>query len=121
MGPWLLLSPLLWVFYGKVKSTTLTVVGLASTNLQHERLTSGLMEGRLDSGASLADPASISFDAGGANRATFGFASVGLFADHRVDSGLQNFEPRGMPLEEVDDDCQVYGLDSLARKRSRQM
>lgn len=95
---------------------------------QHERLSSGLMEGRFDSGASLADPATISFDGAGgfgqiddeiqcgmgsdwpdgnvmsvqmydqANEATFGFASIGMFADNSVDSGLEGFEPQGMPL-----------------------
>ncbi|KAJ9270731.1 hypothetical protein DTO212C5_3228 [Paecilomyces variotii] len=95
---------------------------------QHERLNTDLFEGRFDSGASNADPATISFDAAGAfdqiessvecytdgswpdgnvlsvqmydqaNQATFGFASIGIFADNSVDSGLEGFEPSGMPL-----------------------
>ncbi|ORY70931.1 uncharacterized protein BCR38DRAFT_415495 [Pseudomassariella vexata] len=95
---------------------------------QHERLSSSLMEGRFDSSASLADPADIEFDGAGAfnqietaiecglgdswpdgnvmsvqmydqaNEATFGFASIGLFADNSVDSGLEDFEPTGLPL-----------------------
>ncbi|KAJ9292854.1 hypothetical protein DTO271G3_8301 [Paecilomyces variotii] len=95
---------------------------------QHERLNTDLFEGRFDSEASNADPATISFDAAGAfdqiessveyytggswpdgkvlsvqmydqaNQATFGFASIGIFADNSVDSGLEGFEPSGMPL-----------------------
>ncbi|KAH8889243.1 hypothetical protein GQ53DRAFT_870292 [Thozetella sp. PMI_491] len=95
---------------------------------QHERLSSDLMEGRFDSGASLADPYDVSFDGAAAfdqvdsevqcgmngnwpdgsvmsvqmydqaNSATFGFASIGMFPDNSVDSGLQGFEPSGMPL-----------------------
>lgn len=98
---------------------------------QHERLSSSLMEGRFDSSASLADPATIEFDGAGAfdqveseiecfmndngdswpdgnvmsvqmydqaNEATFGFASIGMFADNSVDSGLENFEATGQPL-----------------------
>lgn len=91
---------------------------------------SGLMEGRFDGEASNADPQTISFDAAGgfgqiessvecgvganwqegnvlsvqmydqANEATFGFASIGMFADDSVDSGLEGFTPSGMPLPE---------------------
>ncbi|EHA20578.1 hypothetical protein CBS63078_2490 [Aspergillus niger] len=95
---------------------------------KHERLNEHLMEGRFDSEASSADPGDITFngaDAFGqiesqvecfagtewnegnvlsvqmydqANHATFGFASIGIFPDNSVDSGLQGFEPQGMPL-----------------------
>ncbi|KAF4221580.1 hypothetical protein CNMCM5878_008828 [Aspergillus fumigatiaffinis] len=95
---------------------------------KHERLSEHLMEGLFDSEASRADPGGISFngaDAFGqierqvecfagtqwnegnalsvqmydqANRATFGYASIGIFPDNSVDSGLQDFGPRGMPL-----------------------
>lgn len=88
----------------------------------------GIMEGRFDSEASSADPQAISFDAAGAfdqiesavecgvgsewedgtvlsvqmydqaNQATFGFASIGMFADNGVDSDLEAFTPSGMPL-----------------------
>ncbi|KAL4756794.1 uncharacterized protein BDW70DRAFT_172115 [Aspergillus foveolatus] len=33
-----------------------------------------------------------------ANHAMFGYASIGMFPDDSVDSGLQDFEPQGMPL-----------------------
>lgn len=95
---------------------------------QHERLTEYLMEGRFDSSASSADPGDISFNGAAAfdkiehqvecfagtqwdegnvlsvqmhdnaNRATFGYASIGIFADNSVDSGLEKFGPRGLPL-----------------------
>lgn len=86
------------------------------------------LEGRFDSDASSADPGDISvngadafgqvekqveffagtqWDEGNvlsvqmydqASHAKFGFASIGIFLDSSVDSGLQGFEPRGMPL-----------------------
>ncbi|KAJ4393341.1 hypothetical protein N0V93_002549 [Gnomoniopsis smithogilvyi] len=89
---------------------------------------SGIMEGRFDGEASSADPGTIQFDAAGgfaqiessvdcgvgsdwregnvlsvqmydqANQATFGFASIGMFPDNSVDSGLEGFQPSGMPL-----------------------
>jgi hypothetical protein len=95
---------------------------------RHERLDQHLMEARFDSEASVADPGDISFkgaEAFGkiekqvkcfagtewnegnvlsvqmydqANKATFGFASIGIFPDDSVDSGLKDFEPRGLPL-----------------------
>jgi len=95
---------------------------------EHERLDSGIMEGRFDGDASNADPATITFDADSgfdqvesalecgmgdswedgsvvsvqmydtANEATFAFGSIGIFADNSVDSGLEDFEPTGLPL-----------------------
>jgi hypothetical protein len=95
---------------------------------KHERLDEHLMEGRFDSEASSADPGDISFNGADAfdqiekqvecfagtewnegnvlsvqmydqaNQATFGFASIGIFPDDGADSGLQDFEPQGMPL-----------------------
>ncbi|KAE8393876.1 hypothetical protein ETB97_011821 [Aspergillus alliaceus] len=95
---------------------------------RHERLDQHLMEARFDSEASGADPGDISFkgaEAFGkiekqvecfagtewnegnvlsvqmydqANKATFGFASIGIFPDDSVDSGLKDFGPRGLPL-----------------------
>lgn len=95
---------------------------------KHERLSENLMEGRFDTEASLADPGDISFDGGEsfdriekqvecftdtdwkegnvlsaqmydkANDATFGYASIGIFPDDSVDSGLQDFEPPEMGL-----------------------
>lgn len=90
----------------------------------------GIMEGRFDSDASNADPTTISLDAAGAfdqiessvecavgtewqegnvlsvqmydqaNEATFGFASIGMFADSSTDSNLEDFSPSGMPLSQ---------------------
>ncbi|GFF80417.1 hypothetical protein IFM61392_10432 [Aspergillus lentulus] len=95
---------------------------------KHERLNDHLMEGRFDSEASGADADDNSLNgadvsdqierqvecfagtqwSGGnvlsvqmydqANHATFGYASIGIFPDNSVDSGLQDFGPRGMPL-----------------------
>lgn len=100
---------------------------------KHERLDEHLMEGRFDTSASLADSGDISFDGAeafgqiekqvecfagtewnegnvlsvqmfdNANHATFGYASIGIFPDNSVDSGLQDFEPQGMPLTDGQD------------------
>lgn len=95
---------------------------------RHERLSQNLMEARFDSEASRADPGDISFSGADAfskiesqmecfvgtawnaghvlsvqmfdqaNKATFGYGSMGLFPDHSVDSALKSFGPRGLPL-----------------------
>jgi hypothetical protein len=97
-------------------------------SFQHERLSNHLLEGRFDYKAHTADPANPSFDAargyqavedavncyvggewqGGQvlsaqfydndAKATFGFASLGIFENNDADSGLQAFTPTGQPL-----------------------
>lgn len=84
----------------------------------HERLDEHLMEARFDSEAA-ADPGDIAFNGGEecfakdgrnegnvlsvqmydqANQATLGYSSVGIFPDNGVDSALEDFTPRDMPL-----------------------
>ncbi|KAK7750858.1 hypothetical protein SLS62_007257 [Diatrype stigma] len=100
----------------------------ARQSFQHERLSDHVFEGRFDENAREADPAKPSFDAAGGydqieesircyaggewrpghvlsaqmfddtNKATFGFASMGIFPNHDADSTLQDFKPSGMPL-----------------------
>ncbi|KAI0378528.1 hypothetical protein F5Y04DRAFT_283756 [Hypomontagnella monticulosa] len=97
---------------------------------QHERLSDHLFEGRFDEGARESDPNNPSFDAAGGYqqiedavkcyaqgqwqagqvlsaqmydndaKATFGFASIGVFENNGADSSLQSFTPRGMPLSQ---------------------
>ncbi|KAI1136913.1 hypothetical protein F5Y05DRAFT_90392 [Hypoxylon sp. FL0543] len=97
-------------------------------SFQHERLSDHLFEGRFDEGAREADPDNPSFDAAGGYqqiedsikcfaqnewqpgqvlsaqmydnnaKATFGFASIGIFENNDADSSLQDFAPSGMPL-----------------------
>ncbi|KAH8656704.1 hypothetical protein BGZ60DRAFT_507933 [Tricladium varicosporioides] len=104
-------------------------------SFQHERLSDHLMEARFDTGASNADPANPSFDAAGGYqqienevacfagktwqpgqvlsaqfydndaRATFGFASLGIFENNGADSTLQGFTPHGMPLATAPSVC----------------
>ena len=95
---------------------------------RHERLDENLMEARFDSEAAAADPGDITFNGAEAfdqiekqvecftgdgwnegnvlsvqmydqaNQATFGYGSVGIFPDNGVDSALEDFTPRDMPL-----------------------
>ncbi|KAL4777809.1 hypothetical protein BDW60DRAFT_10387 [Aspergillus nidulans var. acristatus] len=100
-----------------------------------ERLNEHLMEDRFDTSASLADSGDISFNGAKAfdqiekqvecfvgtewnegnvlsvqiyddtNHATFQYASIGMFLDDSLGSGLQDFEPQGMPLTGGQDCC----------------
>lgn len=96
---------------------------------QHERLSNHLMEARFDRTAMLADPARPHFNAAGgyaqveqsvkcaagktwragsvlsaqfydnSAKATFGFASLGIFPNRNTEKNLQAFKPHGMPLK----------------------